>query len=438
MEDKLIAEYEAIVKQQEEILAESDEDGKISEEAAERFAELERRATELAEAVERLRKVRERREALEPVAKPEPDSPRIEVGKEERTYRPDGEHSFVRDAYLAEVRGDPGARERIERHRRECAEEYRDVGTGAFAGLVVPQYLIDQYAPRARAGRPFADSVRRLPLPDAGMTVNISRITTGSAVAAQASENAAVAETDMDDTVLTVNVRTYAGQQDVSRQAIERGTLVEDVVVADLVADYHSKLDAAILVGDGTAGTHVGVLNTAGTHSVTYTDSSPTVPELWPKLADAIQRVNSAFFGRADLIVMHPRRWGWVQAALDTTNRPLAGAISGAPANVVGTVQEPGAYGQPVGLLQGLPVITDANVPTNLGGGTEDAIIVCNSQEIILWEQTASPLQLRFEDVGAGSLTVKFVVFGYSAFTAGRQPQATAIITGTGLAAPTF
>jgi hypothetical protein len=59
------------------------------------------------------------------------------------------------------------------------------------------------------------------------MTVNISRITTATSVALQASENTAVSETNIDDTLLTENVQTAAGQQTLSRQAIDRGTGVD-------------------------------------------------------------------------------------------------------------------------------------------------------------------------------------------------------------------
>ena len=133
---------------------------------------------------------------------------------------------------------DYGARDRLARHQREMEVEHRslgrelrDVGTSAFAGLVVPQYLTDLYAPDAKAGRVFANQVRSLPLPPDGMTVNISRITTATAVASQTQENANVSETDIDDTLLTVNVRTIAGQQDATvpfavdqnrRQRLER------------------------------------------------------------------------------------------------------------------------------------------------------------------------------------------------------------------------
>ena len=134
-------------------------------------------------------------------------------------YRKGGNHSFIADAYAAR-QGDFKAQERVNQHQDF---EARDVGTGAFTGLVVPQYLVDEFAPIARAGSPFYNAVPKQDLPAYGNKIEISRITTGSAAAEQASQNSAVQETNMDDTLLTVNVDTVAGQQDVSRQALERG-----------------------------------------------------------------------------------------------------------------------------------------------------------------------------------------------------------------------
>jgi hypothetical protein len=64
--------------------------------------------------------------------------------------------------------------------------------------------------------------------------------------ALQASENTA-SETNIDDTLLTLNVQTNAGQQTLSRQAIERGTGVEAVVMDDLFRRYHTNLDSTLL-----------------------------------------------------------------------------------------------------------------------------------------------------------------------------------------------
>lgn len=368
----------------------------------------------------------------------------VTVGAEPLTYRQSGEHSFVRDVWAARMDGDPDAQQRLARHRSEMAHEYRsrngvelrDVGTSAFAGLTVPAYLTDLYAPLAHAGRPFADACRSLPLPSAGMTCEISRITTGTAVASQATQNAGVQETNADDTVLSVPVVTIAGMQDVSRQAIDRATGVDEVVLADLIGAYHAELDRQCIAGSGSSGEHLGVLGVSGINAVTYTDASPTVPEAYPKIADAIQQVASGRYLPADLIVMAPRRWGWFTAALDASSRPLV--VPTAAANPAG-IGDGGGYGPGVGYLQGLPVVTDGNVPTDLGTGTnEDRVIVCRANEEILWEEPGSPLRLRLEEVLAGQLSVRFVVYGYSAFTAGRYPKAASVISGTGLVTPTF
>jgi hypothetical protein len=138
------------------------------------------------------------------------------------------------------------AEERVERGRVAWQLE-RAAGTGAFAGLTVPQYLTDLYAPAAAAMRPFADACNKHVLPSAGMTVNLSRITTATSAALQASENTAVSETNIDDTLLTINVQTNAGQQTLSRQALERGTGVEAVVLDDLYRRYHTNLDSTLL-----------------------------------------------------------------------------------------------------------------------------------------------------------------------------------------------
>lgn len=384
-----------------------------------------------------------KRRAEIPVHEQRRPEPQPRGSRSELTYRPDmPSRSFFADAYAALELHDSGARERLARHAEEMRElgivQMRDVGTSAFTGLTVPQYLIDLYAPLARAGAPLLASLRTLPLPESGMTLNVSRITTGAAVAAQASENAAVQETDIDDTLLTVNVRTYSGQQDVSRQALERSELVDAVVFQDLVADYWTKLDSAVINADGTSGTHLGIRSTSGIVSVTYTDASPTVGELYPKIADAIQQIASQRYAPATTIVMHPRRWGWITAALDSSGRPLAVPNPNGPFNALAVGDAP-EYGAVVGTLQGLPVVTDANIPTNLGAGTnEDVILVLRVPDLLFFQEgDGSPRQFRFEQANAPQ-SIRLAVWGYSAFTAGRYPAASAVIGGTGLVTPTF
>ena len=168
------------------------------------------------------------------------ESASTRVVSEPRTYSPNTPTSFIRDAYTAQFNNDFEAQQRLARHMSEERIERRDVTSANFAGLVVPQFLTDLVAPFARAGRVTSDLARKHQLPDAGLTLSISKVTTGTAVAEQ-TEGAAVQETDMDDTKLDISVKTFAGQQDVSRQAIERGTNIDSLVMADLVSAYHKR-----------------------------------------------------------------------------------------------------------------------------------------------------------------------------------------------------
>jgi HK97 family phage major capsid protein len=418
----------------------AEEDRDISEVEAANIAALAKEIEKLDERIAQVTDIETRKVAAAELAK-KVDGSKVEtrqvggwkVNKEERTYRPDGEHSFIRDAFAAQVLGDFDARERIARHSQEEKIEKRDVGTAAFAGLVVPQFLTDLAAPFARAGRPFMDVSRKHTLPASGMVLSISKVTTGSATAVQ-TQGSAVQETDMDDTKLDVDVVTIAGQQNVSRQALERGTGIDSLVMADLVAAYHTNLDKLYVDTSATS------LTATITQVVTYTDANPTVAELYPKIMDAIQRIQTNYFAGPNFILMHPRRLAFILAALDQNNRPLALPTSNGPQNAFSVGDGSVQYGNSGYTIAGLPVITDANVRTNNGVGTnEDVIIIGNTQESHLWETTGgSPFMLRFEDVKSAELEVKMVVYGYSAYTANRYPNAFALIGGTGLVAPTF
>ena len=362
------------------------------------------------------------------------------VTREARTYSPESEASFVKDAFTAKFSNDYAASERLARHSREEEIERRSVGTGNFAGLVIPQYLVDLAAPFASAGRPTADfATNKMVLPAAGMTLNISRMTTGTSTAVQAAENDAVSNTNADDTLLTVNVRTIAGQQDISKQAIERGTGIDQFIIQDLIRGWHTTLDNQILNGDGNSGAMLGIRQTSGINDVTFTEASPTVAELYPKLADAYQLIQTSVFQNPTHWIMHPRRLAFLLAGVDGSQRPLVVPTLNGPMNAIATGTGPAVYGNSGYSMLGLPIIADANVTTTSGAGTnEDQIYCVNANEMHLWEQAGSPFALNFDATGAGSLTIKSVVYGYGAFTAGRYPGAVSKISGTGLVAPTF
>ena len=383
-------------------------------------AELEKRSAEAAE----LRASNGINEATSPAR----------VIREARTYTATSSNSFVADAYASQFSNDFQAKDRLARHMNEERVERRDVTSANFAGLIVPQFLTDLAAPFARAGRPFLDAARKHSLPADGLTISISKVTTGSSTAVQ-TEGAAVSETNMDDTKLDISVVTVAGQQNVSRQAIERGTNIDSLVMADLVSAYHTNLDSLFVTTSATSLTNVI------SQVVTYTDASPTVAELYPKIVDGIQRIQTNFFGGPNFILMHPRRLAFILAAVDDQKRPLAVPVpnfNGQPAFASGNGAP--VYGNSGYTMLGLPIITDANViTTNGAGANEDVIIIGNTQEAHLWEQgDGAPMMLRFEQPKASELDITMIVYGYSAFTANRYPNAFALVGGTGLVTPTF
>jgi HK97 family phage major capsid protein len=409
----------------------------VRELTTEEDAEVARALDEVKELDEQIRRHKELEERASAAAESRKASG-IEVAvatvkSEPRTYAPKSQHSFVRDAFAAQFMNDFSAQERLSRHMNEERIERRDVTSANFAGLVVPQFLTELAAPFARAGRPVADAARKHALPAEGLVISLSKVTTGSATAVQ-SEGAAVQETNIDDTKLDITVQTIAGQQNVSRQSIERGTNIDSLVMADLVSAYHTKLDQVVVAQMRTD-------VAAGGNVVVYNDASPTVAELYPKFADAIQRVQTEFFAGPNAIIMHPRRLAFILAAVDGQNRPLAVPVpnfNGQPAFASGNGAP--VYGNSGYTILGLPVITDANVSVLEGPATnEDNIYVGNLQELHLWEQgNGDPMMLRFEQPKAAELDVTMIVYGYSAFTANRYPKSWSIIDGSGLIPPVF
>ncbi len=365
------------------------------------------------------------------------------VVSEPRTYAPENDKTgqrFIADVLRASVVGDPTARQRLERHTTEELTERgeafleRATSTANYAGVVVPQYLTDLFAGTARGGRPLADAMRHHDLPETGMTVNIGRATTGTTSASQASENSAVSETNFDDTLLTIPVRTGAGSATVSRQAIGRGAGALDITMEDLFDAHATDINSQIIT---TATVGLSAFATAGA----YTDATPTAAELYPKFLEGASALEVALLNKYKndaFAVMHPRRWNWISAAL-TTSWPFLNQ-PGVPGQAAG-VNYGEAYGGGYrGLLpNGMPVIVDGGIPTNKGVGTnEDEIYIVPQSESHLWEDPAAPMFIYADQTNAKTLGIDLVVYSFFAFSFERYPAAIRKIGGTGLITPTF
>jgi hypothetical protein len=371
------------------------------------------------------------------------------VGSEERTYNPSNCRSgaeFLKDVTQQFLYRSIEAEQRLSRHMQEERVERGqymqraagDAATGAFAGLTVPQYLTDMYAPKVAALRPFADQCNKHALPASGMTINISLITTGTSAALQATEQTAVSATSIDDTLLTENVQTAAGQQTLSRQAIDRGTGVEDIVMDDLFRRYATTLDST-LINQATTG--LAAISTAQAQA-----SVLTTPQFYSALVQAQSSVETTLLGWAqpDLVVMHPRRWYSMISAVGSTWPMAFGSNNAVPTQNTLINSELGyAKGNRGTLQNGLGVCVDANITTAglaqaTTGGNQDQIYVVPTQECHLWEDPQAPVFIRAEQPAAANLGVLLVLYGYFAYTFRRFSGATINLCGAGFVAPTF
>jgi hypothetical protein len=112
-----------------------------------------------------------------------------------------------------------------------------------------------------------------------------------------------------------------------------------------------------------------------------------------------------------DVIVMHPRRWGWFLSLLDQQQRPLFLPVDNAPMNAAGILTDVDSQ-QVVGRTRGLPIVPDPNLPVNLGtANNEDPIFVMRASDLVLFE---SGIRARvMPETKAQTLTVILQVYSY-------------------------
>jgi len=433
---------------QEQISARLVERSKLDTERAELEKKLEDLQKELRED-EAVLRLQSRLTATEaPSDGTERDAGAARVGAEPRTYSRESDpqgRQFIADV-IGDLLGNRDARERLSRHMAEERVEragavQRAVTTSGAPGLVIPQYLVELYAPKGRPGRRFADACRHHDLPETGMTVYIPRQVATTEVGIQAAELAQVAEADYEDELIAVPVRTAAGSQTISRQSAERSLGTEDIVLEDLLKSYDTNLDTQLI----NAATW-GLLAVANT--VTYTDDDPTAAELYRKILGAKANAEDVLqdLDEDDLFVlMRGRRWAWLNG--ETTDQHPFVQKAGVPAEQFATSNGAGYASAVRGFLpDGGAVITDNNLPKNQGAGTnQDVVVVVAQHEAHLWEDPNAPFYIRAEQTQAKKLGIDLVVYGYFAACFNRivdeQGSPKAVhqqIAGTGLVAPTF
>jgi len=368
-------------------------------------------------------------------------APGTEVNEPPEYRSGPGGRSYFRDLYLAKRQGDRDAMERLRRNDKMVAEK-RAISTTAGAGgeFVPPLWLEEQFVALARPGRVTADRAVHGEVPPGTDSINIPKVLTGTAVAVQATQNSGVQQTDATTGSVASPVITIAGGQTISMQLVEQSPLnVDDLILGDLAADYAQKADIQVISGSGSSGQATGLLTLSGTNSVAWTQATPALGGaggMYASLGAGISAIHTNRFAPPDCIIMHPRRWAWALAQSDTSNRPLIVPTAQGPNNAAG---QPGAIMAQgyVGEMLGLPVYTDANLPTNVGAGTnQDVILIARMSDVYLWEGNVRAE--AFEQTYAQQLSLFVRLYNYVSFQPGRYPKALASVTGTGSVTPAF
>ncbi|MFI6332922.1 phage major capsid protein [Micromonospora chersina] len=319
----------------------------------------------------------------------------------------------------------------FERGQEQRVLPNRTDGQGGY--FVPPLWLVDEYIELARFGRQTANLCRNMDLPTGTDSINLPKVATGTATGVQTADGQAVTSQDLTDTSVSAPVRTIAGQEDVAIQLLDQSPIAfDEVIFADLIADYNMRLDLQVIDGSGTAGQHLGILNVSGLNAITYTDATPTLPEMYPSFAQGASKIYKLRKLPATAAVVYPSLWYWATAQLDTTNRPLI-VPPQVGWNPAGTQQDLASGEGPAGMLSmGLPAYLDGNLPANKGAGTnETRTIIARFLDLYLWEGAMRTRALQ--EVLSGTLQVRFQVYAYSAFMPHRRPEAISVVSGTGL-----
>jgi HK97 family phage major capsid protein len=387
---------------------------------------------------------------------------RVEITQEPLTYRSDADYSYFQDIVRQAAQPDSESRgaQRLKAHAAEMrtvsAEQERRAwqtadrmkfdlrvnpsrldGQGGYASP--PLWLMDAIATVPRPGRVLAALMPSFPLPQGIGEVNIPRLTTGTQ-AAIVVDNAAPTSRDVTDAAVTSPVVTVAGQSDMALQLLEQsppGGYLDHVIFKDLAASYDGHLERQLINGSGMSGQLLGVLNVptgvfgSGLATlITYTDASPTAPELYPFLGQAVAQLGDARLLPPEVWLMRTAREAWILFAQDTAGMPLSppGHMPTPTVPFLFDDQRP-TQGAAIGTY---PVYRDDAVPATLGAGTQDAIVLCRPSDMLLLE--SAPRTLVDFESQSGTLGVRLQLRAYVAALVARYPTGIASVQGTGMA----
>lgn len=263
------------------------------------------------------------------------------------------------------------------------------------AGMVPTRQMAEVVNGLSTMIRPSIDAISRGTLPDAGMTFEIPKITVAPTVAVTAEEGTP-SETDQNSAFISVDVKTFSGQQTFSTQILDRSSpaffdeLVRNMAAAKAKAE--NAYVSAALVSAATAD---------GTTTTTY----PTAAELLGVVARGAASVYGATAGLpngfAKNIIMGTGQWSNVMQ-LNDSGRPIY--LAQQPQNAGGVARPDSLRGSVAGL--------DLYVDPSLAATDADGTILIVNPDAYTWYEGPT-FQLRANVIASGQITVGY--YGYGA-----------------------
>ena len=268
-----------------------------------------------------------------------------------------------------------------------------DNETTTAPGMIPTRQLTEIINPLSNADRPFIDSISRGTLPDAGMTFEIPKITAVPTVD-QINENAAIADSQLTASYLSVAVKPFKGRAITTVELIDRSSpAFFDELVRQMEFAYAKETDTYV----------TGVVANDG--ALNATAQANSADGLLKYISSAAAAVYKASLGFARNIVVTPEQWANIMSYNDG-GRPIY--IAANPQNAGGALSPDSVRGTVAGLdLRVSRFIVGAG-----GDNTADYSMVVINPDAYTWYESPR-FQLRTNVNSDG--TIDLLYYGYGA-----------------------
>lgn len=254
-------------------------------------------------------------------------------------------------------------------------------------GLTLAPHL-NEFITSSIGSRPAFEAVRQERLVDTGLSFTIPRLT-GAPAVADVDEGAAVTETGMTSTYLTVNVNKFAGMNTVSWELIDRsGPAFMTELMRELQNAYALATDKALIAAFTASGTAAATTAATATGFQSFVSTETA----------AAYKATGKF---ARNLVASPDVWAALMNYQDGSNRPLY--------NAANPMNSPGAAGPTSvrGNVLGLDLYVDHGITTS--GVIDESSFIVAPDAVSVYESPVTRLQVN--QLGTGQ--VEIALYGY-------------------------